>query len=204
MTPSEAKLTFLGVSIMGCRLVALRRVSTDKQGESGLGLEGQDAAIAAHVKATGCDLIATYTEVESSTYDDLAERPELMKAIRHAKRSKATLVIAKLDRLVRSTIAMAALRSSGVKFVACDNPYANELTIDILVAVAADEARRISDRTKAALKAYKARGGLLGISLPQCRNLTDEARERGTKRRDRPCAGLPMKPMPTWCRRSGK
>src|SRR5262249_42661936 len=70
---------------MGCKLVAYRRVSTAKQGESGLGLEGQDAAIQAHVKATGCDLVASYTEVESSTYDDLADRPELVKAIRHAK-----------------------------------------------------------------------------------------------------------------------
>ena len=121
---------------MGCKLVALRRVSTDGQGESGLGLEGQDAAIAAHVKATGCDLIATYTEVESATHDDLADRPELMKAIRHAKRSNATLVIGKLDRLVRSTIAMADSESQRCEFVACDNPYANELTIDILVAVA--------------------------------------------------------------------
>lgn len=166
---------------MGCKLVALRRVSTNGQGESGLGLEGQDAAIAAYVKATGCDLIATYTEVESATHDDLADRPELMKAIRHAKRSKATLVIGKLDRLVRSTIAMAELRKSQVKFVACDNPYANELTIDILVAVASEEARKISERTKAALQAYKARGGLLGASLPQCRNLTDEGRQRGVE-----------------------
>jgi DNA invertase Pin-like site-specific DNA recombinase len=187
---------------VGCKLVAYRRVSTVKQGESGLGLEGQDAAIRVHAKTTGCDIVGTYTEVESSTYDDLADRPELMKAIRHAKRSKATLVIAKLDRLVRSTIAMAELKRSQVKFVACDNPYANELTIDILVAVAADEARRISERTKAALRAYKdgmrvskamklrypngvpqevidATAGKLGGSLPQCRKLTEEARRRG-------------------------
>ena len=170
------------VKKMGCKLVALRRVSTNGQGESGLGLEGQDAAIAAYVKSTGCTLIASYTEVETATHDDLADRPELMKAIRHAKRSKATLVIGKLDRLVRSTIAMSELKKSGVKFVACDNPFANELTIDILVAVAADEARKISERTKAALAAYKARGGLLGASLPQCRNLTDEARQRGVEK----------------------
>src|SRR5262249_26719839 len=120
-----------------------------------------------------------YTEIESGTHDELQDRPALLKAIAHAKRAKAILVIAKLDRLVRSTIAMAAIRSSRVKFVACDNPTANELTLDILVAVGADEARKISERTKSALAAYKARGGLLGASMPQCRNLTDEARQRG-------------------------
>lgn len=189
---------------MGCKLVALRRVSTDGQGESGLGLEGQDAAIAAYSKFTGCEIIATYTEIETATHDDLADRPDLMKAIRHAKRSQAILVIGKLDRLVRSTIAMSELKKSGVRFVACDNPHANELTIDILVAVAADEARKISERTKSALAAYKAGGrvskriqllypdgvpqevidataGKLGASLPQCRNLTDEGRQRGVE-----------------------
>jgi DNA invertase Pin-like site-specific DNA recombinase len=166
---------------MGGKVVALKRVSTTKQGESGLGLEGQDAAIDAYVKAFGCELIATYTEVESATHDDVQDRPALLKALAHARRAKAILVIAKLDRLVRSTIAMAAIKSSRVKFVACDNPMANELTIDILVAVAADEARKISERTKAALAAYKARGGLLGGSLPQCRNLTEQARQKGAK-----------------------
>ncbi len=137
------------------KLVALRRVSTDKQGESGLGLEGQDAAITAHVKATGCELIATYTEIESGTHDDLEDRPEFMKAIRHAKCAKATLCIAKLDRLVRSTIAMAELRKSKVKFIACDNPFANEFTIDILVALAAEETRKIGQRTEERNCAYK-------------------------------------------------
>ena len=96
------------------RIMALRRVSTTKQGESGLGLEGQDAAINAYVKAFGCDLIATYTEIESGTHDEVKDRPALLKAIAHAKRAKAILVIAKLDRLVRSTIAMAAIKSSRV------------------------------------------------------------------------------------------
>ena len=187
------------------RIVPYRRVSTVKQGVSGLGLDAQDAAIDAFRRANGSKIVASYTEVESSTYDELADRPRLVKAIRHAKRSKATLVIAKLDRLVRSTIAMAELKKSGVKFVACDNPFANELTIDILVAVAADEARRISERTKAALAAYKAgkrvsrhirllypdgvpakvvkaTAGKLGASLPQCRKLTGEARARGVAR----------------------
>jgi DNA invertase Pin-like site-specific DNA recombinase len=144
-------------------------------------LEAQDQAIDAYVKAFQCDLIGTYTEIESATHHDVQDRPQLIAAIGHAKRSNAILVIAKLDRLVRSTIAMAAIKSSRVKFVACDQPAANELTLDILVAVAADEARKISQRTKDALAAYKARGGLLGGSREECRNLTQEGRQRGAK-----------------------
>jgi DNA invertase Pin-like site-specific DNA recombinase len=187
-----------------CKLVALYRVSTDKQGESGLGLEAQQASVERYRFLTGCDLIASYKEIETGTHDDIADRPQLMKAIAHAKRSNATLVIGKLDRLVRSTVVMAALKKSEVKFVACDLPNANEFTIDIHVAVAADEARKISTRTKDALQAYRdtkrvskrirerypdgvppsvveATAGKLGASLPQCRNLTQEARERGAK-----------------------
>jgi DNA invertase Pin-like site-specific DNA recombinase len=95
---------------MGCKLVALYRVSTDRQGESGLGLDAQGVAVERYRAETRCEVIATYTEVESGTHDDVADRPELMRAIAHAKRSKATLVIAKLDRLVRST--SGAARSS--------------------------------------------------------------------------------------------
>jgi DNA invertase Pin-like site-specific DNA recombinase len=166
---------------MNCKLVAYYRVSTDQQGASGLGLEAQRAAVAAHVGITGCDLVGEYTEVESSHRDDLGNRPELRKAIRHAKRAGATLVIAKLDRLARSVYVTAELMKAGVEFVACDNPTANRLTIQILAAVAENEAVAISARTKAALAAYKARGGLLGASLPQCRNLSIEARRKGTQ-----------------------
>lgn len=189
----------------GIKLVGLVRVSTDRQGESGLGLEAQTAAIEAHRAAMGGELLRTYAEVESGTHDDVAARPELLKAVAHARRAGATLVIAKIDRLVRSTVVMAYLKTSRVKFVACDNPYANELTIDILVAVAADEGRRISLRTREALKAYKAgkrvskrirllypagvpeevalaTGGKLGAELPQCRNLTAAGRSKGVAR----------------------
>ena len=166
---------------MKCKLVAYYRVSSKIQGQSGLGLEAQRAAVADYVRHSGCTVVGTFQEVESSHRDDLDNRPELRKAIRQAKREKATLVIAKLDRLARSVFVTAELMKSGVEFVACDNPTANRLTIQILAAVAEDEARRISERTKAALKAYKARGGLLGASLPQCRNLTKAARQKGVK-----------------------
>jgi DNA invertase Pin-like site-specific DNA recombinase len=187
------------------KLVGLVRVSTGKQGESRLGLEAQEAAIEAYRQQTASTLLKTYVEVESGTHDDIQDRPQLRAAVAHAKRAGAVLTIAKIDRMVRSTVVMAYLKTSKVRFIACDNPYANELTIDILVAVAADEARRISTRTKDALAAYKAGrrvskrvrslypegvpsevvdalAGKLGASLPQCRNLTPEARTKGVAR----------------------
>jgi DNA invertase Pin-like site-specific DNA recombinase len=99
----------------------------------------------------------------------------------HARRNKAVLCISKMDRLSRNAAFLLALRDSGVDFVACDNPNATPLTVGILAVVAQDEADRISARTKAALDAYKARGGKLGAALPQCRNLTQQAREKGAQ-----------------------
>jgi DNA invertase Pin-like site-specific DNA recombinase len=151
---------------MACKMIAYYRVSTERQGRSGLGLEGQEAAVAEHVASASCDLIAAYTEVETGTKHDLVNRPELRNAVAHAKRSKAVLVVAKLDRLLRSTVVRAMLKTSGVRFIACDNPHANELTIDILAAVAEDEVRRISERTKAALAAARVRGTALGGARP--------------------------------------
>lgn len=160
------------------KFVAYFRVSTDRQGKSGLGLEGQRAAVLQHVGTAGA-LIAEYTEIETGKRDSLNNRPELRRALAHARRSKATLVVAKLDRLTRSVAVTSLLHQSSVDFVCCDNPYANRLTIQILAAVAEDEARRISERTKTALAAYKARGGILGATRPQSRNLTPDARKRG-------------------------
>ena len=158
------------------KIIAYYRVSTRKQGESGLGLEGQKVAIEAFAKQKNAKILAAYTEVESGK---IADRQELNKALDHARRSKAIIVVAKLDRLARNVAFLSKLMESGVDFVACDNPVANRLTIHILAAVAEDEARRISERTKAALAAYKARGGKLGASLPQCQTLTLEARKKG-------------------------
>ena len=163
---------------MAKKIIAYYRVSTKKQGESGLGLEGQEAVVTDYTKREDATLVMAYTEIETGKRSD---RPTLAKALAHARRSKATLVVAKLDRLARNVAFLSALMESGADFVACDNPYANRLMIHILAACAEDEARRISERTKAALAAYKARGGLLGGSRPECRNLTQEARERGAK-----------------------
>jgi len=138
--------------------VAYIRVSTARQGQSGLGLEAQMAAVNTHVNCHG-KLIATYKEVESGKN---CERPELAKAIAHAKRNRATLVVAKMDRLSRNVAFLAALMESGLEFVACDNPHANKLTVWILSAIAQHEAEMTSTRTKQALAALKARGVKLG------------------------------------------
>jgi DNA invertase Pin-like site-specific DNA recombinase len=166
---------------MARNLIGLVRVSTEEQGQSGLGLDAQVAAIEAYRVRTGDTLLKVYREIESGGHDDLADRPELLKALAHARRTGATLVIAKLDRLLRSTVAHSALKVARVPFVALDNESANELTLDILVAVAADERRKISERTKAALGALKARGVPLGASRPESRNLDEASRARGVR-----------------------
>ena len=141
------------------RYVVYYRVSTKQQGESGLGLEAQRAAAEAYVKQHGGEIIGEYQEVETGKN---CKRPEIMRAILHANRSRATLVIAKLDRLARSVWLVCTLLEAGVDFVACDNPHATRLTIHIIASVAEEESRLISERTKAALRAYQARGGQLG------------------------------------------
>jgi DNA invertase Pin-like site-specific DNA recombinase len=164
---------------MAAIIIGYARVSTKMQGESGLGLEAQRASLEAYARQTGGTLAIVYVEVESGK---LSDRPELAKALAHARRSKGTLAVAKLDRLARNVAFLSALMDSSVPFVACDNPHANRLTLHILAAVAEAEAKAISDRTKAALTAYKARGGKLGAQLPQCRNLTHEAQQKGAQR----------------------
>jgi DNA invertase Pin-like site-specific DNA recombinase len=164
---------------MSKAIVGYLRVSTKGQGESGLGIEAQKTAIEAYARQTGAPIVAFYTEVETGK---LADRPELAKALAHSRRSKARLVVAKLDRLARNVAFTSALMRSGADFVCCDNPHANKLTIHLLAAVAEHEAEMISQRTKAALAAYKARGGKLGGELPQCRNLTHEAVTKGWQR----------------------
>jgi DNA invertase Pin-like site-specific DNA recombinase len=166
------------VAAKSTKLVAYYRVSTKKQGKSGLGLEGQQAAVEVHAKSTEATVIKAYTEVETGKS---AARPQLQAAIAHAKLTKSTLVIAKLDRLSRNVAFLSALMDSGVEFVCCDNPCADRFTIHILACVAEKEARDISARTKAALAAYKARGGLLGSARPELRNnLNKQAQSKGS------------------------
>lgn len=141
------------------RYVTYLRVSTVRQGESGLGLDAQRAAVEAFAAQTGGAIIGQHVEVESGKR---ADRPELAKALTAAKKAKAVLLVAKLDRLARNLLFVERLRESGVEFLACDQPFASKLTVQILCAVAEDEARRISERTKAALQAARRRGVKLG------------------------------------------
>jgi DNA invertase Pin-like site-specific DNA recombinase len=164
---------------MATCIIGYQRVSTRQQGESGLGLESQEAAIRSYAAQKGATVIGMYTEVESGRRSD---RPQLARALAHARRSKAGLVVAKLDRLSRNVAFLSALLESKVDFVACDNPHANKLTIHILACIAEHEAEMISRRTKDALAAYKARGGKLGGQLAQCRNLTHADRVKGAHR----------------------
>jgi DNA invertase Pin-like site-specific DNA recombinase len=139
--------------------IAYYRVSTDRQGRSGLGLEAQRAAVGRYLAGIGGILLAEHTEVETGRRND---RPELQKALAVCRKHKARLVIAKLDRLSRNVAFIATMMGAGVEFVACDNPYATRLTLHILAAVAEHEREMISARTKAALQAAKARGVRLG------------------------------------------
>jgi len=140
-------------------IIGYVRVSTQRQGRSGLGLEAQVAAIEGFAKETSSEVVAIYQEVETGR---IADRPQLNRALLHAKKSKARLVIAKLDRLARNVAFVSAVMDSGVDFTAVDNPTATRLTVHILAAVAEHEAVMISDRTKVALAAAKARGVKLG------------------------------------------
>src|ERR1041385_5272022 len=137
------------------KFIAYHRVSTQKQGRSGLGLEAQRQAVADFLNGGSWRLVEEFTEVESGKRDD---RPVLAKALAACRVHKATLVIAKLDRLARNVEFTARLMNSDVDFVACDFPQANRLTIHILAAVAEHEREAISARTKAALAAAKRRG----------------------------------------------
>ncbi len=141
------------------RFVTYLRVSTVRQGESGLGLDAQRSTVEAFAGQHGGVIVAQHVEVESGKRSD---RPELAKALQAARKAKATLLIAKLDRLARNVAFIANLMDAGVDFVAVDQPFASRLTLHILAAVAEDEARRTSERTKAALAAAKARGVKLG------------------------------------------
>src|SRR5215211_4488528 len=141
------------------KFVAYYRVSTAKQGRSGLGLEAQQEAVRSYLNGGSWQLVDEVVEVESGKRND---RPKLAEALRLCRLHGATLIIAKLDRRARNVAFISNLMESGVEFTAVDFPQANRLTVHILAAVAEHEAAMISQRTKAALGAAKARGVKLG------------------------------------------
>jgi DNA invertase Pin-like site-specific DNA recombinase len=158
------------------KFVAYYRVSTQRQGRSGLELDAQRKAVADHLKGGDWRIVAEFTEVESGKRSD---RPKLAEALKACRVLGATLIIAKLDRLARNVHFVSGLMESGVEFTAVDFPQANRLTVHILAAVAEHEAKLISERTKAALAAAKARGVRLGGDRGA--RLTAEARKAGCK-----------------------
>ena len=141
------------------QIISYLRVSTARQGASGLGLEAQRAAVAAFAAAGHHSLVAEHVEVESGSR---VARPHLEAALTSCRLHRATLVIAKLDRLARNMSFIANLMDGGVEFIACDMPHANRLTLHLLAAIAEHEREMISQRTKGALQAAKARGVKLG------------------------------------------
>lgn len=143
------------------RYVSYLRVSTSKQAASGLGIEAQRASISEFIRLTGADQIAEYVEAESGAND---ERAQLRAAIDECRSRKASLLVAKLDRLARSVAFVSAVMDSDVPLVAADNPHASRLVLHMLAAVAEFEREQISHRTKAALAAAKARGVKLGTT----------------------------------------
>jgi DNA invertase Pin-like site-specific DNA recombinase len=155
------------------KFVAYYRVSTDHQGADGNGIHAQRKAVDDYLNGGRWKLVAEFTEVESGKRND---RPELEKALVACRKHKAKLVIAKLDRLSRNVHFISGLMERKVDFVACDMPSANAFMINIYAAVAQEERRMISDRTKAGLRAAKERGVVLGgPALPAINSARQEA-----------------------------
>jgi DNA invertase Pin-like site-specific DNA recombinase len=178
--PRKSPLAAAGAAIS---YVAYSRVSTDKQGISGLGLEAQRTAVERYAKSTGGVIVAEFVEIESGAKNS---RPEIAAALAACRIHHATLIIAKLDRLARNVAFISNLMESGVDFVAADMPMANRLTVHILAAVAEHEREMISQRTKAALAAAKARGVKLGnpqLTAGNRASAAAAARERARRAR---------------------
>jgi DNA invertase Pin-like site-specific DNA recombinase len=160
------------------KYVSYLRVSTQRQGVSGLGLEAQRHSVAEYVTGVNGKLIAEYVEVESGRHND---RPKLALALAQCRLQGATLVTAKLDRLARNVAFVSRFLESGVEFCAVDFPAANRFMIHILAAVGEYEAKMISDRTKAALQAAKRRGVKLGGERDNSPGITPSIQRKGNK-----------------------
>jgi hypothetical protein len=184
---------------MRCWLVGLVRAGTGNPDDGGSTPMAWEATSEAYRRQSVLIRFRTHVEIEGSIHYDVEGRPQLRTAVACAKHADATLVISEIGHMASSTVVMGYLKASMVRFVACDNAQPNEQTIDILVALAADQGRRISLRTRHALAAFKADrrisrriiamypegvpgevadavAGKLGASLPQCRDLTLDAR----------------------------
>lgn len=161
------------------KYIAYYRVSTDRQGKSGLGLDAQRKSVADYLNGNGWEIVEEFTEVESGKKTD---RPQLDKALASCRLHKATLVIAKIDRLARNAAFLLNLKDAGVDFIACDMPDANRLTVGIMALMAEHEREMISQRTKAALAQAKIRGKVLGGYRGYTPNDADRAKAIEVKR----------------------
>jgi DNA invertase Pin-like site-specific DNA recombinase len=189
------------------KFIAYLRASTARQGASGLGLDAQQAAAQAHAQAAGGAILRTYIEVESGKKSD-RERPELAAALADCKQCRATLLVAKLDRLGRNVAFLSALMESDAEFVAADQPHASRLILHVLAAFAEEEARAISARTKAALAAARVRGVLLGSARPGAHRFNgavsgDNAKGNTIKKADTHAADAAVAPLVTELRAGG-
>lgn len=166
-----------GLLVKSNRYVAYYRVSTIRQGRSGVGLEAQRQAVIDRLCGGG-ELISEHTEIESGRRTD---RPRLAEALAACRLHRATLIIAKLDRLARNVAFVSNIMDSGTEFEAVEFPQANRLTIHILAALAENEAQAISQRTRAALAAAKARGIRLGGFRGRAGTCNDLAKARAVR-----------------------
>jgi len=141
------------------RFILYFRVSTQRQGQSGLGILAQQEAVTQFLASRAHEIVGSHTEIESGKKND---RPELLKALEECRKHKATLLIAKLDRLARNVHFISGLMEANVEFIAADNPHATKLMVHLLAAFAEHEREVIASRTRAALQAAKTRGVVLG------------------------------------------
>lgn len=169
------------------KFITYYRVSTQRQGASGLGLDAQRQTVAQYLSGAHRTTAGEFLEIETGKgADPLSKRPQLRLALEMCKKTGATLLIAKLDRLARNVHFVSGLMESKVSFVACDLPEANQLTIHIMAAFAEHEARRISERTRDALAAAKARGVVLGATGPaNLKTCNDQRQQKALEFRER-------------------
>ena len=158
------------------KFIAYYRVSRKEQGISGLGLSAQKSSVEKYVTSQDGVILKDFTEIETGT--NKRERVEIHKAIQLAKNEGAILIIAKLDRLARNVSFVSSLMDAGIEFLAVDMPSANNFTIHIFSALAEQEAKLISSRTKLALAELKKKG----VKLGNPKNLTSEARAKGVNK----------------------
>lgn len=158
------------------KYIVYYRVSTVKQEASGLGMEGQRAAVDSYIAQFGGEVVGEYVEVESGSKDD---RPQLKVARAMAKATGATLLVARMDRLSRDAAFLGSLLKSGIELAACDMPHATTLLWHVRAAVAEEERRLISERTSAALQAAKKRGKKLGWAMESRKGQAKAASEKG-------------------------